>query len=151
MLETLFGAEGEEMAKKLNQGEEVVPFLQSRSIKQLGERNFNKFLREKDTALVLFYQPDCHMCMSAKPHFMKAAINNPGRGRGYGIVDCSRETDLCDEEKIRKFPSFKLYVGGKLLGSYNQIPHYETLGEFVANAPAAPTNMNHKKHVRDDL
>ena len=44
LIRALLGDEGVEMAKKLNQGDKVVPFLQSRSVKQLGEKNFNKFL-----------------------------------------------------------------------------------------------------------
>ncbi|GFS06922.1 protein disulfide-isomerase A5 [Elysia marginata] len=156
MLEALLGDEGSEMAKKVSKGEPVVPFLQSRSIKQLGEKNFHKFLGEKDTAMVLFYQPDCLHCQSAKPHFLKAAkTTNPkslgGKGKAFGIVDCSKEIDLCMAEQVNKYPSFKLYIGGKFLASYDETPHFNSLREFVANAPEAPTNTQNKKHTREDL
>ncbi|KAK3757901.1 hypothetical protein RRG08_058817 [Elysia crispata] len=156
MLEALLGDEGVEMAKKLNQGDKVVPFLQSRSVKQLGEKNFNKFLGEKDAAMVLFYQPDCHICSAVKPHFLKAAKGiNPktpgGRGKAFAIVDCNKESELCASEQIWKYPTFKLYIGGKFLASYDETPHYESLRQFVANAPEAPTTISNKKHIREDL
>ena len=52
---------------------------------------------EKDAAMVLFYQPDCHICSAVKPHFLKAAKGiNPktpgGRGKAFAIVDCNKES-----------------------------------------------------------
>ncbi|GFO20237.1 protein disulfide-isomerase [Plakobranchus ocellatus] len=153
MLEALLDEEGVEMAKKLKKGEEVAPFLQSRAIKQLGMKNFNRFIGERDAAMVFFYQPDCLYCNAAKPHFLKAAKMarmNGAKGRGYGIVDCSKEIDLCMGQLVQKYPTFKLYVGGKFLSTFDEPPHFEAIRQFVENAPEAPTVLS-KKLTREDL
>ncbi|CAG5134235.1 unnamed protein product, partial [Candidula unifasciata] len=116
--------------------EKGIPFLQSRSVKPLAKHNFTQILSNKDTAtLVMFYDPDCIYCQSAKPHFLKAAKTTAGKNRLYAAVDCSKEPQLCELENIRSFPTFKLFVGGRFLARYNQSPNFINMRNFLENAP----------------
>ncbi|BFZ22764.1 hypothetical protein BsWGS_25803 [Bradybaena similaris] len=139
MYRALLGDEADDMAaKSLSKKNEptVLPFLQSRSIKALSSANFSQVLSKKDSVvLVMFYNPDCVYCQSAKPHFLKAAKTTQAKNRVFAAVDCSQEEQLCAVEHIQDFPTFKLFVGGKFLTRYNQSPNFINMRNFVENAP----------------
>jgi len=87
--------------------------------------------------MVMFYDPECHHCHQSKPHFMKVAKVLNARQRGFGSVDCSEEPALCEMEGVKQFPTFKLYVGGKFINSYNAPANAQDMITFVQNAPPA--------------
>ncbi|CAG5127204.1 unnamed protein product [Candidula unifasciata] len=139
MYRALYGDEADEMASRFSAKQNdsgVIPFLDSRSIKPLSSANFSQILGKKDSvALVMFYDPECIYCQSAKPHFLKAAKTAEAKNRVFATVDCSQEEQLCALEHVKDYPTFKLFVGGKFLARYNQTPNFTTMRNFVENAP----------------
>ncbi|KAK0558100.1 hypothetical protein OC846_000093 [Tilletia horrida] len=85
--------------------------------------------------LVEFYSPSCHHCQKFAPtwedvvkmsgHFADSSDFRMAR------VDCMAQGDLCNEQKVKWYPSVKLYFDGQQKGDYSGDRTYDDLMNFV--------------------
>ncbi|CAL1546739.1 unnamed protein product [Lymnaea stagnalis] len=124
-------------AKVKKQGNHIDGFIGSRLVEGLKESVFMDFLKEKDVALVMFYDAKEPQCEWSKKHFLKAAKITERENHAYAAVDCVQETSLCSNEGVTSLPFFKLYSKGKSMASYSnpQAFTYHTMAKYVENAP----------------
>ena len=70
-----------------------------------------KFMQGKKKAFVRFGAPWCGHSRAMNPAWEKLKKDLPGKVMD---VDCTAERELCDEQKIRGFPTLKLYNNGSV-------------------------------------
>jgi protein disulfide-isomerase-like protein len=99
-------------------------------------------------SLVMFHAPWCGHCKTAKPVFLDTASALRGRdvdNRLAIAVDCTQYGDLCKEEDVSGYPTFRLYSNGgfirKYTGARSKEGFLEAL-EDVATNHARPPAVN---------
>ncbi|XP_066905370.1 protein disulfide-isomerase A5-like [Halyomorpha halys] len=88
------------------------------------KNDFIPFLKETKHALVMFMAPWCVHCRNAKPQFLAAAeelYSNPIYA--FGVVDCTKDTEFCEDMGIDGYPTFNYYH------FFDKVPSVEYLGE----------------------
>lgn len=60
--------------------------------------------------LVMFFSPWCNHCKVAKPAFNEAS--QKAEGGKFAAVDCTVEQEICNQNDIRGYPTFKIFIDG---------------------------------------
>lgn len=86
-------------------------FVDSFQIRPLSRDSFDDMLNDTDAVwLVDFYAPWCPHCRDFAPELEKVATFYADSTVVHvGAVDCTRNKDICDSEKIYGYPSLKLF------------------------------------------
>jgi len=81
----------------------------SKHLVTLSADNFEeKVVDNPQPAIVEFYAPWCGHCKNLAPHYAKAADKLKGMVT-FGVVDCTEESDLCQEYGIQGYPTLKVF------------------------------------------
>ncbi|KAK2570032.1 Protein disulfide-isomerase A5 [Acropora cervicornis] len=80
-------------------------------VHHLTDDNFDEFMEEHDSVLVMFYAPWCGHCKAMKPDYMDAAEELANRNaRGVlTAVDCTKQKSLAKKFEIGGFPTRVLH------------------------------------------
>jgi len=105
----------------------------SSSVQTLGPDDFPAKVTRPDLPFFVdFFAPWCPPCMRLLPEYRKAARSFDYNEVGFGTVDCTIHSNLCNMYNIRSYPTTILYN--------NSIPHQFTghhtaadLVEFIEN------------------
>lgn len=81
----------------------------SSSVKIVGADNYDAVTSSGET-LMMFYEPWCSDCKSAKLAFSEAAERT--EQGNFAAVDCSVHSDICNRNSVSRYPAFKLIVDG---------------------------------------
>jgi len=73
--------------------------------------NFTDFAA-KPLSLIEFYAPWCGHCQALAPEYEKAATELKSDDIQIAKVDCTIETEICEEQKIQGFPTLKIFKKG---------------------------------------
>lgn len=86
-------------------------FVDSFQIRPLSRDSFDNMLNDTSAVwLVDFYAPWCPHCRDFAPELEKvAAFYADSAVVHIGAVDCTRNKDICNDEKIYGYPSLKLF------------------------------------------
>ena len=91
--------------------------------------------QNKQADLYFFYTNWCPYCKKAQPEWnrLKEKLEN-GTIKDYKInfyeIDCEKNKELADEQKIEGYPTIKLMVNGQTI-EYDAKPNYDTLMQFL--------------------
>ncbi|CAL1535695.1 unnamed protein product [Lymnaea stagnalis] len=106
-------------------------FVHSEKVMGLLECNFFEFLNDKQSALVMFYNPNCANCLRSRGHYARAAKFTKRDGHAYAAVDCTTETDLCKREGISRLPTYQLYSKGMYISHRDFPMDYLRMNDFI--------------------
>lgn len=89
----------------------------------------------KQADLYFFYTTWCPYCKKALPEWNKLKEKlQDGTIKGYKVnfydVDCDKNKELADAQKIEGYPTIKLMVNGQTI-EYDAKPNYDTLMQFL--------------------
>ncbi|GAB1600815.1 protein disulfide-isomerase A5-like [Argonauta hians] len=97
-------------------------FGEESNVEKLSKSNFDSFLSEHSSALVMFYAPWCGHCKTMKPEYIEAAatlkeLNIDGV---LAAVDATEENEIRDQFKIKGFPTVKYFRNGEYKWDFNE-------------------------------
>ncbi|XP_070546710.1 protein disulfide-isomerase A5-like isoform X1 [Ptychodera flava] len=86
------------------------------NVHHLTDSNFQEFIQQHWSVLVMFYAPWCGHCKKAKPDYVAAAtqLANEGIDATFAAVDATSETGLQSRFEITGFPKFKYFSNGPI-------------------------------------
>ncbi|KAG0221650.1 protein disulfide-isomerase precursor [Actinomortierella wolfii] len=78
----------------------------------LTQKNFSEVVPKENLILVEFYAPWCGHCKNLAPEYEIAATTLKGE-IPLAKVDCTAETDLCQEHGVQGYPTLKVFRNGE--------------------------------------
>jgi len=90
-------------------------------VKHLSTKEFEDYLRFKDTVLIMFYAPWCGHCKNMKPEYARAAqeLTDAGVSHVLATVDATQEPQLANRFNVKGYPTIKFFRRGKEVETYN--------------------------------
>uniref|UniRef100_A0A5F4VXJ7 Protein disulfide-isomerase A5 n=1 Tax=Callithrix jacchus TaxID=9483 RepID=A0A5F4VXJ7_CALJA len=109
------------------------------SVYHLTDEDFDQFLKEHSSVLVMFHAPWCGHCKKMKPEFEKAAEALHGEADSSGVlaaVDATINKALAERFHISEFPTLKYFKHGEK----HEVPVLRTKKKFLEwmQNPEAP-------------
>ncbi|KAG0371310.1 protein disulfide-isomerase precursor [Gamsiella multidivaricata] len=80
---------------------------------ELGIKNFSEKVNPEKLILVEFFAPWCGHCKALAPEYEIAATQLKEVGIPIAKVDCTVETDLCQEHGVQGYPTLKVFRDGE--------------------------------------
>lgn len=101
----------------------------------LGDDDFDKFISDNPSVLVMFYAPWCGHCKSMKPAYTEAAGDLVGKDHVLAAVDCTKNRKVAGKYEIKGYPTLKYFKDGKD-SEYEGGRSKEDLISFLTGGPA---------------
>ncbi|KAG0359088.1 protein disulfide-isomerase precursor [Podila minutissima] len=89
-----------------------VQAAENSDVLDLTQKNFASTVNGEDLILVEFFAPWCGHCKSLAPEYEVAATQLKAKNIPIAKVDCTVETDLCQEQGIQGYPTLKVFRNG---------------------------------------
>jgi len=80
-------------------------------VEVLKKDTFDDFVKANDVVLAEFYAPWCGHCKALAPEYEDAATQLKEKGIKLAKVDCTEETDLCQQHGVEGYPTLKVFRG----------------------------------------
>ncbi|CAO2656177.1 Nn.00g049800.m01.CDS01 [Neocucurbitaria sp. VM-36] len=87
-------------------------------VKQLNKDTFKSFIEENDLVLAEFFAPWCGHCKALAPEYETAATTLKEKDIALVKVDCTEETELCQEYGVEGYPTLKVFRGPENVSPY---------------------------------
>ncbi|KAL4228418.1 Protein disulfide-isomerase A5 [Mactra antiquata] len=104
--------------------------------------NFDSFLQEYNSVLVMFYAPWCGHCKAMKPAYGEAAtlLADENFSGKLAAVDATLDPALASRFEVRGYPTIKYFKDGKFAYDYQNSRTTKDLTAFMKDpkAPAPP-------------
>ncbi|KAK4239831.1 protein disulfide-isomerase [Achaetomium macrosporum] len=78
---------------------------------QLKKDTFDDFIKSNDLVLAEFFAPWCGHCKALAPEYEEAATSLKEKNIKLAKVDCTEETDLCQQHGVEGYPTLKVFRG----------------------------------------
>ncbi|XP_029435308.1 protein disulfide-isomerase A3-like isoform X2 [Rhinatrema bivittatum] len=119
----------------------------------LRDGDFQARLEHSGLALVEFFAPRCGRCMRLAPEYEEAAIRLQDAAV-LAKVDCSVNTETCDNYDITSYPTLKLFNHGVEHGSYEGSPTAAAIVRYMkrqmnSNSQELRTQAELDKFIND--
>lgn len=101
---------------------------------ELGGKDFAKSLSDYDLTLVEFFAPWCGHCKALAPEYEIAATelkDYDGAKIALAKIDCTKEQDLCQDQKIQGYPTLKMFKGDKFVGPYEGTRSADEIAKYM--------------------
>ncbi|KAG8432139.1 hypothetical protein GDO86_016681 [Hymenochirus boettgeri] len=141
-----YGATAKDIADWLKDPEPPVPDApevawaeQETSVNHLTDADFDQFLKDHPSVLVMFYAPWCGHCKKIKPEYEKAA-ETLHSDTGVGVlaaVDATLHRSVSERFHITGFPTLKYFENGEEKYTLPQLRTEQKIVEWM-HSPEAP-------------
>lgn len=84
----------------------------SSDVLDLTKANFDETIKNKALIMVEFFAPWCGHCKALAPEYEKAATELKEIDVTLAKVDCTAETDICNSQDVKGFPTLKIFRNG---------------------------------------
>ncbi|KAL2170058.1 hypothetical protein VTG60DRAFT_5330 [Thermothelomyces hinnuleus] len=78
---------------------------------QLKKDTFDDFIKSNDLVLAEFFAPWCGHCKALAPEYEEAATSLKEKNIKLVKVDCTEETELCQQHGVEGYPTLKVFRG----------------------------------------
>eukprot|EP00833_Pecoramyces_ruminatium_P018357 jgi/Orpsp1_1/1192389/evm.model.d7180000092860.1 len=99
----------------------------------LDKSNFDETIANAPQVIVKFYSPNCPHCKALAPIYDEVAkyVRKQNVRVVVANIDCSANGEVCDSQKITKYPTLKFYKDGQFKKEFNKKRTVEDISEFV--------------------
>ncbi|KAK0733470.1 protein disulfide-isomerase precursor [Lasiosphaeria miniovina] len=80
-------------------------------VEQLKKDTFDDFVKTNDIVLAEFFAPWCGHCKALAPEYEEAATSLKEKDIRLAKIDCTEETELCQQHGVEGYPTLKVFRG----------------------------------------
>eukprot|EP01061_Rhynchopus_euleeides_P007679 TRINITY_DN16748_c0_g1_i1.p1 TRINITY_DN16748_c0_g1~~TRINITY_DN16748_c0_g1_i1.p1 ORF type:complete len:460 (+),score=189.89 TRINITY_DN16748_c0_g1_i1:149-1528(+) len=115
----------------------------------LDKASMEKVLKEKKFVFVDFYAPWCKWCRLLAPVWEKFAkeIHDQHYHTAVRKVDCVAHPQICIDNRIRGFPTMRVFKSGQALADYDGKRTAENMLEWVGSITNENEQEHHFRHI----
>ncbi|XP_013389215.1 protein disulfide-isomerase A5-like [Lingula anatina] len=105
----------------------------------LQDSNFDEYVKDHPSVLVMFYAPWCGHCKKMKPEYVQAAaqLKEEGVEGILAAVDATKERKAAETLKVQGFPTVKYFKDGEYAFDFNERTA-DKLVEFMKDPKEPP-------------
>lgn len=117
----------------------------------LDKSNFDETIANAPQVIVKFYSPNCPHCKALAPIYDEVAkyVRKQNVRVVVANIDCSANGEVCDSQKITKYPTLKFYKDGQFKKEFNKKRTVEDISEFVIENSRALVNIIHGNEAKE--
>jgi protein disulfide-isomerase A1 len=115
----------------------------------LNSSNFEETIKNAPQVIVKYYSPSCPHCKDLAPLYKDAAKDVREKNVRVVVaeVDCSENKDICQKEKITRYPTLKFYKEGNYKDEFTEKRTVENISKFIIEKSRALINIVHGKEA----
>ncbi|KAJ9157295.1 Protein disulfide-isomerase [Pleurostoma richardsiae] len=87
-------------------------------VTQLKKDTFDDFIKTNDIVLAEFFAPWCGHCKALAPEYEEAATSLKEKNIKLAKVDCTEDSDLCQQYGVEGYPTLKVFRGPENITPY---------------------------------
>jgi protein disulfide-isomerase A1 len=87
-------------------------------VTQLNGNDFDDFVKENSIVLAEFFAPWCGHCKALAPEYEEAATSMKEKDIKLVKVDCTEESELCQQYGVEGYPTLKVFRGADNITPY---------------------------------
>jgi protein disulfide-isomerase A1 len=120
-------------------------FTYTPEVVALNKSNFDETVANAPQVIVKFYSPNCPHCKALAPIYEDAAkkVREQNVRVIVANIDCSTNGEICDKQKITRYPTLKFYKDGQFKAEFDQKRTVENITEFIIENSRALITIIH--------
>jgi protein disulfide isomerase len=126
-------------------------FTYTEEIVKLDKSNFEETIKDAPQVMVKYYSPNCPHCIALAPIYEEASklVRQKNVRVIVAEIDCSANGDICNKEKITRYPTLKFYKDGEFKREFEDKRTAENISKFIIENSRARITIVHGEEVKE--